>query len=167
MDRYGHTTYTLPKALDAIHHGANVTELKITDYDEIKLFNKFAAKFGLPDRLEKYVSPTDDVTEYHHNRLAWKMPQQYYDIDLTTWFTTDSDAERTRIKYELELFNNKGYTDMLKFLIYIVDVMRENNIVWGVGRGSSVASYILFKIGLHKIDSLKYNLDILEFLHET
>jgi len=49
-------------------------------------------------------------------------------------------------------------------MIYIVDMMRKNNLVWGVGRGSSVASYVLYLIGIHKIDSLKYNLNIEEFL---
>ena len=56
--------------------------------------------------------------------------------------------------------------DLLSYLKYLVDTMRENNIVWGVGRGSSVASYVLYLIGIHKIDSIKYNLDIHEFLKE-
>jgi DNA polymerase III alpha subunit len=42
--------------------------------------------------------------------------------------------------------------------------MKERNIVWGVGRGSSVASYVLFLIGTHKVDSVKYELDFNEFL---
>jgi DNA polymerase III alpha subunit len=42
--------------------------------------------------------------------------------------------------------------------------MRSNNIVWGVGRGSSVASYVLYLLGVHKVDSIKYGLDIREFL---
>jgi DNA polymerase III alpha subunit len=41
--------------------------------------------------------------------------------------------------------------------------MRSSNIVWGVGRGSSVASYALYLIGIHKIDPIKYNLSINEF----
>jgi DNA polymerase III alpha subunit len=45
-----------------------------------------------------------------------------------------------------------------------VETMRVNNIVWGVGRGSSVASYVLYLIGVHKIDSMYYDLDIEEFL---
>jgi DNA polymerase III alpha subunit len=32
-----------------------------------------------------------------------------------------------------------------------------------VGRGSSVASYVLFLIGVHKIDPIKYELPIEEF----
>jgi len=54
--------------------------------------------------------------------------------------------------------------DLLKFLTYLVDVMRENNIIWGVGRGSSVSSFVLYKLGVHRIDSMYYKLEIDEFL---
>ena len=49
-------------------------------------------------------------------------------------------------------------------LIYIIETMRKHELVWGVGRGSSVASYVLYLLGVRKVDSLKYNLDIKEFL---
>ena len=52
---------------------------------------------------------------------------------------------------------------MLKTMKYVVDTLRTNNVIWGVGRGSSVASYVLHIIGVHKIDSVKYNLPIEEF----
>jgi DNA polymerase III alpha subunit len=42
--------------------------------------------------------------------------------------------------------------------------MRDNNIVWGVGRGSSIASFVLYLIGIHRINSLYYDLSINEFL---
>ena len=35
---------------------------------------------------------------------------------------------------------------------YLVDTMRNNNIVWGVGRGSSVGSFVLYKIGINRIN---------------
>ena len=69
-----------------------------------------------------------------------------------------------RLIEEIELFRQHNMTDLLRYLKYLVDTMREHNIVWGVGRGSSVASYCLYLIGVHKIDSIKYNLDIKEFL---
>jgi len=65
---------------------------------------------------------------------------------------------------ELELFEKHNMTDLLRFLIFLVDTLRANNILWGVGRGSSVASYCLYLLGIHKINSLKYQLDINEFL---
>ena len=54
--------------------------------------------------------------------------------------------------------------DVLRYLKYLVDTMRKHKIVWGVGRGSSVASYCLFLIGVHRVDSVLYQLDIKEFL---
>jgi DNA polymerase III alpha subunit len=54
--------------------------------------------------------------------------------------------------------------DLLRYLKYLVDTLKSNNMIWGVGRGSSVASYVLYLLGVHKIDSMFYDLDITEFL---
>ena len=64
----------------------------------------------------------------------------------------------------MESVLDRDMTDLLRYMVYLVDFMRENNIVWGVGRGSSVASYVLYLIGVHKINSIRYNLDWREFL---
>ena len=65
---------------------------------------------------------------------------------------------------ELTMFKERGLFPVLQLLIYIVDVMRKNNLVWGVGRGSAVASFVLYILGVHKVNSVKYKLDIQEFL---
>jgi len=75
-----------------------------------------------------------------------------------------ADHELQRVGQELLLYQERNLFDLLRYLKYLVDTLRKNNVVWGVGRGSSVASYVLFLIGVHKIDSLYYNLDIEEFL---
>jgi DNA polymerase III alpha subunit len=54
--------------------------------------------------------------------------------------------------------------DLLRYLKYFVDTMRKNSVLWGLGRGSSVASYVLYLLGVHRINSLYYDLDIKEFL---
>jgi DNA polymerase III alpha subunit len=69
-----------------------------------------------------------------------------------------------RIWEELREYEARGMFPLLQYMIYLVDFMRENNIVWGVGRGSSVASYVLYLIGVHRIDSIQYDLDWREFL---
>jgi len=65
---------------------------------------------------------------------------------------------------ELAEYKARNLFPVLQLLIYIIDTMRKNNLVWGVGRGSSVSSYLLYLIGVHKVDSVKYNLNIKEFL---
>ena len=75
------------------------------------------------------------------------------------------DAEHSaRVCNELYLYDIYGIIEVLKVCVYIVDTLRKNNLVWGVGRGSSVSSYVLYLIGIHKVDSIKYGLDINEFL---
>jgi DNA polymerase III alpha subunit len=77
--------------------------------------------------------------------------------------TLDS-KEWDRVQEELTAFAERGMEDLLRYMIYLVDFMRENDIVWGVGRGSSVASYVLYLIGVHRINSIQYGLDWREFL---
>jgi DNA polymerase III alpha subunit len=79
-------------------------------------------------------------------------------IDTTTL------PEWKRVEEELEAFRERGMVDLLRYMIYLVDFMRENDIIWGVGRGSSVASYVLYLIGVHKVDSIQFDLDWREFL---
>ena len=67
-------------------------------------------------------------------------------------------------KEELDAFKERDMINLLRYMIYLVDFMRENDIVWGVGRGSSVASYVLYLIGVHKINSIQFDLDWREFL---
>jgi DNA polymerase III alpha subunit len=75
-----------------------------------------------------------------------------------------NETELQRVGEELLLYQEREMFPLLCYLKYLVDTMRANDIVWGVGRGSSVASFVLFLIGIHKINSLYYDLPIDEFL---
>ncbi len=98
------------------------------------------------------------------NKNKWFIPDDYYpNLTEMLYGMCDSEEQRDRVSQELELFIKHGIYDVLYVMKYIVDTLRANNIVWGVGRGSSVASYVLFLIGIHKVDSIKYNLPIEEF----
>jgi len=96
----------------------------------------------------------------------WFMPDEYQAMDIAQWILNQckTDAELQRAGQELLLFQERNMFMLLKYLKYLVDQFRKHNIVWGVGRGSSVASFVLFLIGVHKINSLFYDLDIEEFL---
>jgi DNA polymerase III alpha subunit len=96
----------------------------------------------------------------------WHMPQEYKDLDIAEYILglCDNEAELQRCGEELLLYQEKDLFNLLRYLKYLVDVMTANQVIWGVGRGSSVASFILYKLGVHRIDSLYYNLDVQEFL---
>lgn len=96
----------------------------------------------------------------------WHMPEQYQNLDIAehVLLLCNSEAELQRCGQELLLYQERGLFPLLQYLTYLVDVMQANQIIWGVGRGSSVASYVLYKLGVHKIDSLFYDLNVEEFL---
>lgn len=96
----------------------------------------------------------------------WYMPQEYKDLDIVVWLLDQcqTDAQRQRVGEELLLYVERDLIPLLQYMKYLVDTMRENKIMWGVGRGSSVASYVLYLIGVHRIDSMYYDLNINEFL---
>lgn len=96
----------------------------------------------------------------------WFMPIEYQNLDIAKWVLDQctSEEELQRAGQELLMFQERDMFTVLKYLKYLVDTMRKNNIVWGVGRGSSVASFVLFLIGIHRINSLYFQLEIGEFL---
>jgi DNA polymerase III alpha subunit len=111
--------------------------------------------------------PDISVPEFDKKRqTTWFMPQEYRDTDIAQHIldlcTTQEQLQR--VGEELLLFQEHDLFDLLRYLRYLVDVMRENHIIWGVGRGSSVASYVLYLLGVHRIDSMHYDLDPREFL---
>jgi DNA polymerase III alpha subunit len=96
----------------------------------------------------------------------WKMPKEYLEIDIAQWLLDQckTDSELQRVGEELLLYHERDLFNLLRYLKYMVDTFRKHNIVWGLGRGSSVSSYVLYLIGVHKINSMYYDLDIGEFL---
>jgi len=107
------------------------------------------------------------VPDYDAVRQSqWFMPDEYRELDIAQHVLDlcHTSEQLQRVGQELLLYQDRGLFDLLRYLKYLVDVMRANRIIWGVGRGSSVSSYVLFLLGVHRIDSLFYDLDIREFL---
>ena len=129
-------------------------------------FNGFLSLENTP-KLTQYQDPKILVEEFDRiNQSTWHMPKEYHELDIAKWVLDQckNEAELQRAGDELIKFQERNMFVLLQYLKYLVDTMRKNNIVWGVGRGSSVASFVLFLIGIHRINSLYYQLDIGEFL---
>lgn len=135
------------------------------DIEPINIYNEWCSKYDVDDFIEaKQEYKGDDFVERCLEN--WYMPDEYKNINISEYLLdcTNTEIERTRVLEELILFKERGMLVVLQFLKYLVDVCNENDIVLGVGRGSSVASYCLYLLGVHRIDSIKYELDIKEFL---
>ncbi len=134
--------------------------------DEPIEFSGFLSIENIPN-LKLYTDSGLSVIEFDEQAHSkWLFPKEYMDMDIAKWILDQckSEAELQRAGEELLLFQDREMFVLLKYLKYLVDTMRKNNIVWGVGRGSSVASFVLFLLGVHRINSLYYDLSIDEFL---
>jgi DNA polymerase III alpha subunit len=121
---------------------------------------------GMP-QLQEFQDSTQTIEEFDAaNQQQWRMPPEYQSMDIAKWCLDQcsTQAQLQRVGQELMLFQDRNLFDLLRYLKYLVDTMRMHRVLWGVGRGSSVASYVLYVIGIHRVDSLYYNLDITEFL---
>ena len=166
INDYGDCVYSEDSVIEQLYQDPTLDISKITV--DTKLYNQALTKLQIDlPKLPEQILRNQTLVEFDkQNYNAWHMPESYENIDVKTYLLEkcNTEEERDRVLIEYKLFEQKGFTKVLKFLIYFVDVLRSNNIVWGVGRGSSVSSFCLFLIGIHKINPLFYNLDYREFL---
>jgi len=121
-------------------------------------------------QLTKYQPSDASVEDFDlEHQSTWFMPDEYKNMDIAAWILgqCSGSAELQRCGEELLMYQERNLFPLLCYLKYLVDTMNAHRIVWGVGRGSSVASFVLYKIGVHRINSLYYDLDIREFLKDS
>lgn len=106
----------------------------------------------------------------------WNIPIEYQTLDMKTFLldklldideihpTSYTKARLSRMLQELAIYTAQGLLPVLQCLAYVIDTFIKNGVVWGVGRGSSVSSYILYLIGVHDIDCVLYNLPFSDFM---
>jgi hypothetical protein len=167
---YGEIVFSSNDICDAVMSGRPIDQLQNLLVDQsVDL-----------DQLQNLLEHTDAVSTWQHvqnrnetlaqfdqqQQSVWYMPNKYRDMDIAEYVLSlcHTPEELQRAGAELLMYQDRNLFDLLKYLKYLVDVMQDNNIIWGVGRGSSVASYVLYLLGVHRIDSMFYDLDPREFL---
>jgi len=167
-DKYGNALLTIEDGKKALLHGMDIDFAIFDNVQEVNNFNRNSEQIlGYETNIRNPMSNDMDLQVYHDICAAdWDIPKMYKEIDAKEFLLMlcDTTTERKRVETEYKMFEERELIPLLQFLIFIVDYMRKYKIVWGVGRGSSVASYCLYLLGVHKVDSIKYDLPIEEFL---
>lgn len=135
---------------------------------DVLQFNQHASK----DRALKVKERCNPLS------FDWKLPLEYQTLDVVEYLCEkhialtrrmdekEATARDYRLISEIAKYKKHDLIDVLRAIIWIINTLTEHNVVWGVGRGSSVSSYVLYVIGVHDVDSFAYGLDIDDFLHE-
>ena len=171
-DKFGQMIYEEDEVFDILMHEVNpynpnlqpgpfqIESGQTIDVDQV---NKVAGYEALVQHLESDMS-VEEFDRQNHN--SWYMPDSYKEMDIAAHVLSlcKTDAELQRCGEELIMYMERDLFDLLRYMVYLVDVMELNNVIWGVGRGSSVSPYVLFKLRVHRINSMFYQLDVREFL---
>jgi len=166
LDNYSRQILNEDQAVEMLYANPQLDISNLCLQDVTK-FNDACNKLHYNTMLKQLGELDIDVQQFHkQNQDNWNMPDKYKNLDIAKYLLDlcKTDVELQRVGKELLLYQQRDMFKLLCFLVYLVDTMRDNDVVWGVGRGSSVASYVLYLIGVHKIDSIYYDLDVDEFL---
>ena len=168
QNKFGEMIFNESDVMDLIMQGRQLNSLKnmLVD-DTVNLEDAVSFIEELPSFVPYTFEDNIAVKDWDSaNQQHWNMPEEYKQLDIAEHILglCENEAELQRCGEELLLYQERDLFNLLCYLKYLVDVMTINQVIWGVGRGSSVASFILYKLGVHRINSLFYNLDVHEFL---
>lgn len=163
-DVYGQMVYQEPDLIDLVLQGREIPNGLLVDGVNLDSIRNLLDSVPL---LESYIDPAMPVEKFDRlQQNRWHMPDEYAAMDIAEYVLNQcsTDAQLQRVGEELLLYQERNLFNLLRYLKYLVDTMKTNRIIWGVGRGSSVASYVLYLLGVHRVDSMYYQLDVKEFL---
>ena len=166
INDHGDVVFTEQDAIDLLYTNPEFDVSKLF-FEDITQYQSALKELGLELPAISTAPKRESIKNFDEKNINnWHMPDKYYQINVLQWllYRCQNDEEKIRVQIEYDLFEKKKFIKVLQFLIYFVDTLRANNIVWGVGRGSSVSSFCLFLIGVHKINPMLYGLDYKEFL---
>jgi DNA polymerase III alpha subunit len=165
---YGQSILDSNDLRELVLQGKNIGHLNVTFDGDIELFRKYQSEL-LNETITFLPAPEELLTfDEFHQKCAddWIFPVIYQQTDVKGWLLDKckTKQEIDRVEEEYRLYEERDLIMLLRLFIYLIDYMRKNKFIWGVGRGSSVSSYILYLIGVHRVDSILYKLDIRDYL---
>ena len=168
INKYGQAILSSDNLRNLILQGKSISHLNVNQDSEIELFQKYQSEL-LSETITFLDAPEELLSfDEFHEKCAkeWVFPTIYQQIDVKTWLLDKckTQHEADRVDEEYKLFEERNLIMLLRLFIFLVNYMRENKLIWGIGRGSAVSSFCLYLIGIHRVDSLKYNLNIKDFL---
>jgi DNA polymerase III alpha subunit len=151
--------------IEMIQRGVDPNHIKVTQIDDdIQRYNKLAKhKITIKDKIG--VLEKEWNVELSTEKLEDYLVEKIIERSSCSSFSDEEYQKRiVRMLSELKIYKERNMINLLRVIIYVINTLEKHGIVWGVGRGSSVSSYILYLIGAHDVDSVEYDLDISDFI---
>jgi len=156
---FGISIISVRNAAEYIVKNGNLpNHLKVEDSFDAKIFEQKYCESIIEkvEDTEIKIQYSDDLV---YDNLTTRLAQ-------SNRHQTGSKEHVERFSDELDYFERSGHTQFLCSLEKLIGRFREDGVVWGVGRGSSCASYILYLLEVHDIDPIKHQIPFEEFSKE-
>jgi len=168
VNMYGQAILPSDALREILLQGKNIGHLNVIRDDDIQLYEKYQNL--LLNQKTIFLDEPEEILSFDDFHLQkadeWVFPTEYQKIDVLPWLLNKckTQAEIDRVNDEFLMYKDRDLIMLLRLFIFLVTYLREKKFIWGVGRGSSVSSYILYLIGIHRVNSLTYGLDIKDYL---
>jgi len=148
--------------------GEVFTSLRAIAHPDIKQYN---ISSGFENPIEIWEdSGQDTMTGPSEDTFSWTIPKKFLNLDVGELCITALEDKRLtddiyieRLSWELKKMDEKNMHQFVRCLLYVTHQFKEKGVLWGVGRGSSCASLIMYLLGINKVDPVKYGIPAEEF----
>lgn len=168
VDEWGRIIISPESLSELMLRGVDISNVIVEDTEISRNYNETCIKFDKKDFIfniaQDLVHTPEEENSIRTN--TWLISEEMKEIPVRDFLLSmcKNIEEITRVNHEMDLYEERNLIHLLQLMIYLVDYFRTNKIIWGVGRGSSVASFCLYLIGINRINPMKYGLDIKDFL---
>lgn len=168
VDDWGRVVYCTDAACELLFSGHDISGLYVDENSEALSYNRSCELFDKIDKCVSIYQPleTPPIAEHDARSSRWLLPDEFKDFDVKEMLLQlcENDEQKLRVEEEMVLYEKHGLIPVLRAITSMVAHWKDNGVVWGVGRGSSVASFVLYLIGVTRIDPMKYGLEITDFI---
>ena len=123
---------------------------------------KIAEKCNLEIPYGKLILPNYDLPANETNESLLK--KMVFDKKNRVKGFADEEMV-TRLEYELDIINNKGYAPYFLFIQDVVNWAKDNGIAVGPGRGSAAGSLVAYVLHITDVNPLEYKIPFERFLN--
>jgi len=128
----------------------------------LSITNEIANRCHVEFNFGRHFLPVYDVPEGYTLdeylcELCWKAFPKYY--------PRATEAERERLKYELDVIIQTGFSGYFLIVSDFCRYAREQGIMVGPGRGSAAASMVAYLLGITSVEPLRHDLLFERFLN--
>ncbi len=168
IDEWGRVLADYDLVIELLLSGKGVGFTKVVYDDRMAAYNDVCSTFDKPEKRILDTYDMESPREFHERQSKrWLIEAPENGLWDRLLMKCKSPEEIERFAFELEEFDRRDMIPVLLQLNQMIETLDAHGVVRGVGRGSSVASFLLYLMDVHFINPMTYGLDFSEFMKDA